>query len=148
MTRSRHLLRHAALAGLAAASVLGLAACGDDGGDGGDGDEGAAEGAGVCEARDELTESFAALGDIDVVNDGTDAVRAAVDSIGEDLEALREAAGDEADDELDAVGAAVDDLRTAVGDLGGESVGAVGTALADLSVALGDLVLALAQDCD
>lgn len=150
MNRARHLVRHAALAGFAAASVLGLAACGDDG-DGGD--EGAAEEPGICEARADLDTSFAALGDIDIVNDGTDALREAVDAIAADVEALREAAGDEAADEVDAVEESYDAVVAAVGDLGeGGSIAtgasAVGTALADFGTALGDLAVALTQECD
>lgn len=141
----------AAILALVATTALVLGACGDD--SDGDGDEGASGEAGVCEARADLTESFAALGDIDVVADGTDALRDAIDQIGDDLAELREAAGDQASDEIDAVEAANDELSTAVGDLGddepiGEATGAVASALGDLSLALGDLVLAFGQDCD
>ena len=135
---------------LAAVGVLALVGCGDDGDDAAD-DEGSGEDA-VCEARAELDSSFASLGEIDIVNDGTDALSAAVDDIGDDVESLREAAGDEAGDEADAVGEAYDALAAAVGDLGdgaiGDGAAAVGTALADFGTALGELAVALAQDCD
>ncbi|HEX6424528.1 MAG TPA: hypothetical protein VFZ79_13680 [Acidimicrobiales bacterium] len=123
--------------------LLLLAACGDD-------DESSAT---VCDARADLESSLAALGEIDVPAEGTDAVEAAVDDVGDDVEAVADAAQEEVDDEVDDVQAAVDELEAAVTSFGeqettGAAVAAVSRAVTDLAVATGALTEALSQECD
>jgi ElaB/YqjD/DUF883 family membrane-anchored ribosome-binding protein len=146
----RRTSRRPAIAAVAAACLLALGACGDDGDDAAD-DEGSGEAA-VCEARDELDSSFAALGDVDIVNDGTDALRDAVEAITDDVDALADAAGDEAGDEVAAVSDTFEALLASVGEIAdgdspGSGASAVGAALTDFGEALGDLAVALQTEC-
>ena len=101
---------------LAAAAVLVLVAgaCSDDDGDGD-------ETARACDARDDLSTSVQALGDVDVVAGGTDELRTAFDDVVAAVDELAEASGDRLEDEVDAVQAEVDDVRTAVGSIGDQS---------------------------
>lgn len=123
--------------------LLLLVACGDD-------DESSTA---VCDARADLESSLGALGEIDVSAEGTDAVEAAVDDVGDDVEAVADAAQDEVDDEVDDVRAAFDELEAAVTSFGeretpSAAVASVSRAVTDLAVATGALAEALAQECD
>jgi hypothetical protein len=103
----------------------------------------------VCAARDDLEQSVQALGDMDVVAGGTDAVEAALGDVRDDLAALRGAAGSDLQDEVSSLESAIEDLQ---GTLDGSTEPATGerlTALASVVTAGGALVQAL-QDipCD
>jgi hypothetical protein len=117
--------RHPALAA-ALATLLALSACGDDD----DGDQAAnptttAEATttstsdALCAAIDDAEQDIRALGDIDVLAEGTDAVEASLTTIREDLAEIRELAPDTAPDEAEAFDnalASLDDAITALGD--------------------------------
>lgn len=132
------------------ASLLVLAtACGDDDDADLTGDEASA----LCDAKDELDSSVNALGDLDVSAEGTNAVDAAVDDVRNDIEAVRDAAQGEVDDEAEDVETAFDELEAAVATFGdqestGAAVAGVSNAVADLATAVGALFGALPQDCD
>jgi len=98
-----------------AALLLVAGACSDDGGD---------ESARACDARDDLSSSVEALGDVDVVADGTDEVGTAFDDVVAAVDELADASGDRLEDEVDAVQAEVDDVRAAVGSIGDQSAAA------------------------
>jgi hypothetical protein len=103
----------------------------------------------LCAARDDLEQSVQALGDVDVVAGGTDAVEAALGDVREDLAALRGASGSDLQDEVSSLESAIEDLQ---GTLDGGTEPATGerlTALAQVVTAGGTLVSAL-QDlpCD
>jgi phage host-nuclease inhibitor protein Gam len=89
-------------------------ACSDDDGDGD-------EAARACDARDDLSSSVQALGDVDVVADGTDQLRTAFDDVVAAVDEVADASGDRLEDEVDAVQAEVDDVRTAVSSIGDQS---------------------------
>jgi len=132
------------------ASLLVLAtACGDDD----DADRTGDEASAVCDATDELDSSVNALGGLDVSAEGTDAVDTAVDDVRNDIEAVRDAAQGEVDDEVEDVETAFDELEAAVATFGdqestGAAVAGVSNAVADLATAVGALFGALPQDCD
>jgi hypothetical protein len=104
--------------------LLALSACGDD-----DGDQAASSTTAestttspddaLCGAIDDVEQDIRALGDIDVLAEGTDTVEARLTSIREDLTEIQELAPDTAPDEADAFDSALaslDDAIAAVGD--------------------------------
>jgi hypothetical protein len=116
--------RHRALA-CALAILLALTACGDDDGDQAASSTTTAEstttsaGDALCDAIDEVEQDIRALGDIDVLAEGTDAVEARLSSIREGLTEIEELAPDTAPDEAEAFDdalASLDDAIAAVGD--------------------------------
>jgi hypothetical protein len=118
-------MRHHALA-VALATLLALSACGDDD----DGNQAAnstttaeatttSTGDALCATIDDAEQDIRALGDIDVLADGTDAVEASLTTIREDLAEIRELAPDTAPEEAEAFDnalASLDDAITVVGD--------------------------------
>jgi hypothetical protein len=118
------MIRHRALAGVLAI-LLALSACGDDDGDQAASSTTTAESAttspddALCRTIDEVEQDIRALGDIDVLAEGTDAVEARLTSIREDLTEIKELAPDTAPDEAEAFDnalASLDDAIAAVGD--------------------------------
>jgi len=93
-----------------------------------------------CAAGDDLRDDVEGLADIDIVADGVDGVREQLDTIQDDVAALRESGRDVAADEIASLETALDDLRAAVDTLAGgdisadnardaiAAIGAVGTA--------------------
>jgi hypothetical protein len=117
------MIRHRALAGVLAI-LLALSACGDDDGDQAASSTTTAESAttspddALCRTIDEVEQDIRALGDIDVLAEGTDAVEARLTSIREDLTEIKELAPDTAPDEAEAFDnalASLDDAIAAVG---------------------------------
>ena len=117
------MMRHRALAG-ALATLLALSACGDDD----DGDQAAnstttaeatttSTSEALCAAIDDAEQDIRALGDIDVLAAGTDAVEASLTTIREDLAEIRDLAPDTAPEEAEAFDnalASLDDAITAI----------------------------------
>jgi hypothetical protein len=136
---------------LVATLALGLAACSDD--DSSDDAVSAEEQ--VCEDWAQLESSVTALRDVDVVADGTDALRSAVDGVSTAVDELGDSAGDQVGDEVDALGTAVDDLGDELRGIGddpqGESAGtdmaALGEAVQQVATAADDLKADLQPNC-
>jgi signal transduction protein with GAF and PtsI domain len=105
--------RFGALLGVLALLLGALAACGE-----GDGGESAQQK--YCDAGAQLRTSLTALADVDLLAEGTNGVKDAVDQVQTDFDALRDAATDATQDEVDALSQALDELDTAMSDLGGE----------------------------
>ena len=117
------MMRHRALAGALAILLL-PGACGDDD----DGNQAAnstttaeatttSTGEALCAAIDDLEQDIGALGDIDVLAEGTDAVEASLTTIRNDLAEIRDLAPDIAPDEAGAFDdalASLDDAITAI----------------------------------
>ncbi|HSK25396.1 MAG TPA: hypothetical protein VK894_00620 [Jiangellales bacterium] len=97
----------------------------------------------VCAARDDLQQSLAALGGVDVVAGGTDALEAAVGDVEDDLAAVRSAAGSEVEPEVTAFEDAVQGLQDTLGEAATPATGDRLTALAEVVTAGGALVQAL-----
>lgn len=108
------------------AVTLALAACSSSGDDE----------SGFCEDREELQSSFQDLRDVNVADDGIEALDAAIDDVTADLNTLRSSAT-ELGPQVDGVETALQDVQTAVEAAGtpGEKVIAAVDALSNVSVA-------------
>jgi hypothetical protein len=103
--------------------------------------------AGLCSSADDLRSSISDLGDVQVVEDGTEEVRQTVSEVGDDVARLADEARDEFSDQVSAVEAAVGDLGSALDSLGsapsaaalGEVRTAVRTLVEDAGVLLDDV---------
>jgi hypothetical protein len=143
------------LGAVAVAGLLVLGACGDDSSSDtteapADTEAPAGTGAAtdVCEARDNLRSAITDLGELNVLQDGTDAVRQYVDQVQAAVDDLRSAAGDQYEEESAAVEDALERVRTALDD--GVSVDALreaASAVGDLVTSLGSLVSAIEEAC-
>jgi hypothetical protein len=138
------------LVAVAVAGLLVLGACGDDSSsDATEAPAGTEAAAGdVCTARESLKSAITDLGDINVVQDGTDALRQYVDQVQTAVDDLRTAAKDQYTEETAAVEDALDRVKTALDD--GVSVDALreaATAVGDLVTSLGALVSAIEEAC-
>ncbi len=122
------MVRHRALAG-ALATLLVVSACGDDD----DGDQAAnstttAEATttstsdALCAAIDDAEQDIRALGDSDVLAQGTDAVGASLTTIRDDVAEIRELAPDTAPEEAEAFDNALASLDDAISALGDEPI--------------------------
>jgi outer membrane murein-binding lipoprotein Lpp len=123
---------------LLAALLLAGAACGDE------------DASSACEARDELESSVEDLRDIDVLDDGLDALRADVDAVGDDLATFRAEAGDELGPQIDAVRGSIDQIRSTL-DSGGtpaEIATSIATDMSELVTNWNELAAAAQGLCD
>jgi hypothetical protein len=121
-----------------AALLLTGAACGDE------------EASSACDARDELESSVEDLREIDVLDDGLDALRADIDAVGDDLTTFRAETGDELEPQIDAVRGSIDQLRTTL-DSGGtpaETATSIATGVGELVTNWNDLAAAAQGLCD
>ena len=105
----------------------------------------------VCEARDRLKTSIAALTSTSVLRGGTTGLKAAVDQVQTDVTALAAAGAQDYQPQIAALKSALQQLQTAVSGLGngGGSGGvtAVATAIAATGTAAGDLFTQLKTAC-
>ena len=114
------MMRHRVLAG-AVAALLALGACGDDD-DGGQAANSTttaeatttSAGEALCAAIDDAEQDIGALGDIDVLAEGTDAVEATLTTIREDLAEIKDLAPDTAPEESEAFDSALASLGDAI----------------------------------
>jgi hypothetical protein len=107
------MIRHRALAA-ALAILLPLAACGDDDDDQTASSTTTSSGDALCSAVGDLEDDIGALVDLDVVADGTDAVKSSLSAIRADFAEIRDQAPDTAPDEADAFDSALTSLEEAV----------------------------------
>ena len=105
----------------------------------------------VCAARDDLSESVAALGDVsisDVTSDGPSAITDALGVVREDLGAVGSAAGAELRSQVQDVEDAIGELETAVEAIGdGGNVRSAVSALGDVVSTAGTLLQSLGTTC-
>lgn len=97
----------------------------------------------ACADRDALRESVAALGEIDVIADGTNGVKGALEAVSEDLDQVQASAGSAVRAQVDAVRSAIDALQAGLQDLGDGGARQVAQAITALSTAANGLVAAL-----
>lgn len=138
--------RRVRLLAVAVGAVLTMslaAACSDD-------DEASPEEA-FCAAGDSLESNIAGLSDIDVVNEGTDAVDEQFAAIQSDLDELRDSGSDVAAGEIDALESAVDqlgdDLDALGDDISPDAASAVGASVSGVASAAQAVVDTLATTC-
>ena len=105
----------------------------------------------VCQARDQLKTSVTALTKPALLTGGSSAIKAAVDQVQTDLDALKAAAKTDYQPQIDALQASVKDLQTAAGNLGNGSVSqnlqTVGTDIAAVGTASADLFTLVKTGC-
>ena len=111
--------------------LVALAGCGDD-------DDASAQEE-YCAAGESLESSVAALANLDLIAGGTDSLSAAVDTVQDDVNELRDSASDAAADDVDALEQSVDDLESAladfVGEISTENTSALATAIQNVGAA-------------
>jgi len=104
----------------------------------------------ACEAQETLQSSVDDLRNIDVVDDGLDALRTDVDAVADNLSTFRDEAGAELEPDVDAVRSALDEVRSTLesGGTPAELASSLATGVSDL-VAAWDQLKGAAQDlCD
>jgi hypothetical protein len=105
----------------------------------------------VCQARDRLKSSMAALTDPSLLTGGAGAIKSAVTKVQSDLTALANAAKSDYKPQIDALQTALNQLQTAVGKLGtgnpAQNVPAVAIQLVNVKTAANDLFSKLQADC-
>ena len=106
----------------------------------------------VCAARDQLEASVSGLVDPDLLTEGTDGIRDAVDQVADDVQELRAAAGDDYGPQVEALQTDLEDLQNAVTELGaggvGEGLAAVGTAITAVGTDASELFSLVSADCE
>ena len=124
-----------------------VAACGDDSSSS---DDTTSEEA-FCASGEQFESDVAALTDMDIVADGTDAVSSAFDTIRDDTDALVATGQDVASDDINDIEAAVDQLGAALDDLSGDLTAAnaseVLDAVTNISTAAQSLQTTLTETC-
>jgi len=105
----------------------------------------------VCQARDQLTTSMAALTTPSLLTGGTAAIKAAVDQVQTDLNAVAAAGKQDYQPQVTALQSSLQQLQTAVGNLGSggaaQDLKTVATAVAATATAAGDLFTQLKTAC-
>jgi hypothetical protein len=130
--------------------AFGVAACGDDSGS----DDGSSlsDEEAFCQSGDQLQADVAALGDIDVVAGGTDAIEDAFSTLRADADALVASGQDLATDEINALERAVDQLGAALDTLSGEvtteNAGEVVAGVTEVATATQSVTDRLAETCN
>jgi uncharacterized phage infection (PIP) family protein YhgE len=105
--------------------------------------------ASFCESRTELANSIQTLRDVNVVDDGVEALDDQLDVVLSDVEELRSSAGD-LQPEVDAVKSSITTLQQSVESApsGAEKADALVSGLADVSAVLDELLAASGSQCD
>lgn len=105
----------------------------------------------VCAARDQLKASVKALAKPSLLVGGATAIKAGVDKVQTDLDAVKVAAKQDYQPQVNAVKASLEELRTASGNLGNGSVSknlqTVGTDIANVGTATEALFAQLKTSC-
>ncbi len=104
----------------------------------------------ACEAQQKLQSSVDDLRNVDVVDDGLDALRTDVDAVADNLATFRSEVSAELEPEVDAVQAAVDQVRSSLESSGtpAELASALATDVSDLAAAWNELTGAAQNLCD
>jgi len=130
--------RAVALGAALALATAGIASCGSD--DDSSTSTTSAQDA-YCAAGDQLRTDIGNLADLDLISQGTDALRSALDDIDADVEQLVQSADDAAAPEIEQLQSSLDDLSSSLSDLGGdissENVSALRSAIGDVTSAAG-----------
>lgn len=106
----------------------------------------------VCDQRAAVERSFQNLSQVNVVTDGTDALRSAVDDVKTQVDELAKVAKDQFGDQIQAMRTALGDLGSAIASLPqagslSEASANFASPLSEVSAAVDDLKSALANAC-
>lgn len=105
----------------------------------------------VCQARDQLKTSIDALTSTQLLAEGTNAIKAGVDQVETDFDALKAAAKDDYQAPVSAMQTSLEELQTAVGNLGSgdaaANLKAVGAAIATTGASANTLFTQLKTTC-
>jgi hypothetical protein len=105
----------------------------------------------VCQARDQLKSSLAALTDPSLLTKGKSGIKSAVDKVQSDLTALANAAKQDYKPQIETLRTSLNQLQTAVGNLGNgnaaQNLQAVTTQIGNVGTAANDLLSKLQADC-
>jgi hypothetical protein len=123
------------------------AACSDD-----DSSDGGTPTPSVCDRRDAVEVAVANVADIDVLAEGTDALKAAVDDLETEVSALKEAVSEDLQDEVDAMETAASDAGDTLDEIDSEAtlnekIDDLQAALTGIATTSADLLTALDQEC-
>ena len=103
----------------------------------------------VCDDRDALRDSVDELRNVNVVEDGTSALDAAVSGVEQAVDALAQSGSDAIRPELDAVKSSLSKLGSAISDVSSTGLQPVATAAAEAGEAAGTLLTEVeALPCD
>lgn len=105
----------------------------------------------ICRARDQLRTSIDQLTNTQLVAEGTNGLKAAVDQVQSDFDAVKAAAMDDYHAPVTALQSALQQLQTAVADVGNgdarQNLTAISTAITTTGAAAGNLFTQLKTDC-
>jgi uncharacterized phage infection (PIP) family protein YhgE len=135
------------LAIIAVLSVVFVAGCSDD-----SDDKGPSAQETFCADATQLRTSLGALGSLDLIADGTNALTTGIETVRTDFDTLKVSAKDNAKAELDALDAALGDLESGLaalgsGDITVESATGLLSSVAATSTAGSAVVTKLAESC-
>ena len=102
----------------------------------------------MCAAGDDVRESVQTILDMNVIEEGTNALEEAFDEFQADVEALADEAAEEFDDEIAAVRTAADGVSSAIADTEGDPLPDRADAIGEAVGALGDATTALLSAVD
>jgi hypothetical protein len=142
--------------GTAALALTLAAACGDDDDESSGSSEtngnGASPTASVCDQKDAVASAVADLADIDVLQEGTNALNTSVENVKTELSDLKAAVSEDARDEVEEMETAVEDAEETLSGINDDStlnqrIDAVQSALTGIATASTALVSALQNEC-
>ncbi|MFT6290227.1 MAG: hypothetical protein ACJAR2_000814 [Ilumatobacter sp.] len=104
-----------------------------------------------CAAGDSLRTNIETIGDIDLIDGGTDAISERFSAIESDLQQLQDSGSDLATNEISALDSAIDDLGSALEALGRDisvtNARQIATSVADVVSTAGDVLERLSTTC-
>jgi hypothetical protein len=138
MQRSNSPFRIARWVAAGVAITLLMAACGGDDDDSSSSTTATSDP--VCADAEALQSSVANLKDVDLVAEGTNGASAAISAVRDDLDALKESAGDELQPQVQDVEDSIDALETAVDNIDADGAAAALEAVANVASSASTLV--------
>jgi hypothetical protein len=131
-------------------SAIGLAACEDDS-ESSDTTTTTTPGQVYCADADQLRDDLSSLADLEVPDDGTDALTAQIDALESDVSTLKSSASEVASTEIAAFEASVDDLQSALSSISGDltlsNAASVVRAIESVGTSGSDVVSTLDEAC-
>jgi hypothetical protein len=105
--------------------------------------------ASVCDQRNALSDAVDQLKNVNVIEDGTSSLEAAIDDVTQAVDALAESGQSAIQPEVDAVKSSLSELESALGDVGSNGLQPVATAATETGEAASKLVTEVeALPCD